>query len=162
MKIDKEYHRKWREANPEKAKEYYQQYGKKPEYIARQKEWYLANRERISKLRKLRYEKNKEKERAYQKTRTKLYAEKQWEQGIRRNYGLDATAYNALLSKQGFCCAICKKQATSCKKRLSVDHCHATKVIRGLLCENCNRGIGHLKDSELIMLEAIAYLKAPR
>jgi recombination endonuclease VII len=39
-----------------------------------------------------------------------------------------------------------------------VDHCHKTKVFRGLLCHSCNRGIGLLKESIATMQQLIAYL----
>jgi hypothetical protein len=51
-------------------------------------------------------------------------------------------------------CEICGR-----KKKLEVDHCHATGAVRGLLCGRCNKAIGPFKDSEDMMLTAITYLK---
>lgn len=40
---------------------------------------------------------------------------------------------------QGNCCAICKKHESMFKRRLAVDHNHATSKVRGLLCFRCNK-----------------------
>jgi nitrate/TMAO reductase-like tetraheme cytochrome c subunit len=56
-----------------------------------------------------------------------------------------------------------KKQITSCqicgkKEDLVVDHNHKTNVVRGILCNHCNRGIGHFLDNESFLELAIKYL----
>ena len=56
-----------------------------------------------------------------------------------------------------------KKQITSCqicgkKEDLVVDHNHKTNVVRGILCNHCNRGIGHFLDNESLLKLAIKYL----
>lgn len=71
-------------------------------------------------------------------------------------YGLSLEEYNSLLRKQNYACGICKKTA---KGNLSVDHCHVTGEIRGLLCSHCNFGIGHFKDDIATIHAAIVYLK---
>lgn len=67
---------------------------------------------------------------------------------------------------QGGLCAICGGDGfvmKGCHKmKLVVDHCHETGVVRGLLCHNCNRGLGLFKDSETSLVEAIKYLKVQR
>lgn len=40
-----------------------------------------------------------------------------------------------------------------------VDHDHATGLVRGLICINCNYMLGHAKDNPLIILSAFKYLK---
>lgn len=45
------------------------------------------------------------------------------------------------------------------KRRLFVDHCHKTNKIRGLLCINCNNGLGAFKDNVFSLNRAIQYLK---
>ena len=42
---------------------------------------------------------------------------------------------------------------------LAVDHDHATGAIRSLLCLNCNRAIGALKDDFVLAARAAAYLE---
>lgn len=66
--------------------------------------------------------------------------------------------YEAMLSAQGGLCAICRK-VNSDGRRLVVDHNHATKEVRGLLCSNCNRGIGCFQDSPILLTATIEYLK---
>lgn len=53
-------------------------------------------------------------------------------------------------------CAICGS-----KERLHIDHCHKSGDVRGLLCQNCNFGIGNLKDSIVNLRTAILYLQNP-
>jgi hypothetical protein len=43
-------------------------------------------------------------------------------------------------------------------KELAIDHCHKTGKIRGLLCKNCNQGLGQFKDNIDLLLSAAKYL----
>lgn len=62
-----------------------------------------------------------------------------------------------MLSKQNGVCAICKTNPYPDKK-FCVDHDHNTGVVRGLLCDLCNRGIGLMRDDVVILASAIDYL----
>jgi len=69
-----------------------------------------------------------------------------------------------LLAKQNGGCAICgaregHRSARGRSCRLAIDHDHQTGTIRGLLCNNCNRGLGRFKDSIALLEAAIRYLK---
>jgi hypothetical protein len=55
-------------------------------------------------------------------------------------------------------CAICEKHSTEFSKNLAVDHCHLTGNIRGLLCDNCNRGMGLMGDNKINLQRAVEYL----
>ena len=78
---------------------------------------------------------------------------------MKRNYGIDFSEYNKMLEKQNGVCAICGSSPPDHhKKRLNVDHCHATGRVRGLLCDACNRALGLFKDNPNLMLKAISYL----
>lgn len=59
-------------------------------------------------------------------------------------------------------CDLCGKDTESNGKALAVDHCHETGEIRGMLCSNCNRGIGLLKDDYQLLLKAANYVKRNR
>ncbi|QWT30052.1 HNH endonuclease [Streptomyces phage Sham] len=63
----------------------------------------------------------------------------------------------ALLEKAGYCCQICGGDVNLSTGR--VDHDHATGKTRGILCNNCNLGLGNFKDSPERLLKAIAYLQ---
>ncbi len=80
-------------------------------------------------------------------------------QNLRANFGITVAEYNALLVKQGGVCAICGETCGT-GKMLAVDHCHKSGKIRGLLCFDCNSGIGKLKDDVEMLHRAISYLQA--
>lgn len=62
--------------------------------------------------------------------------------------------FDDMLRKQDYKCAICR---CNFKKRC-VDHDHTTGVVRGLLCDRCNMGIGKLKDKYEVVQNAADYL----
>lgn len=81
---------------------------------------------------------------------------------LRSKYGMSVEEYASLLETQGFVCAICgTDDGASAKgsKTFAVDHCHKTGAVRGLLCNNCNRCLGLLKDDISVLEAAIRYLK---
>lgn len=81
---------------------------------------------------------------------------------IWRSLGLDVTAedYYRMHAEQGGRCAICSATEDENGKALALDHCHSTGRVRGLLCDNCNVGLGRFKDSPNALRRAITYLKA--
>jgi hypothetical protein len=81
-------------------------------------------------------------------------------QSLKRRYGISFDDYKSLLEKQDYRCAICKTEdmKTARTEWFAVDHCHESGKVRGLLCNNCNRGVGLLQDSVEILENAINYL----
>jgi len=80
---------------------------------------------------------------------------------IVETYGIDSAEYAEIYESQGRMCAICNRNR-GVSKKLSVDHCHETGVIRGLLCGPCNRDVlGHLRDDKTSLQRAIDYLTSP-
>lgn len=83
---------------------------------------------------------------------------------LKRKYGITLADYNRMKEEQGGVCAICHQPETSYDPKthiirgLSVDHCHTTKKVRGLLCFNCNAAIGRLRDSIDLLDACRAYL----
>lgn len=77
---------------------------------------------------------------------------------LRSTYGVPLGWYLATLDAQGGKCAICGTDDPGGRGDFHVDHCHDTGSVRGLLCANCNVGIGHFRHSNVLLLEAIRYL----
>lgn len=74
---------------------------------------------------------------------------------IRCAYGIGLAEYRQMISDQDGKCLICEK-----RKKLTIDHCHETGVVRGLLCFGCNSAIGKLGDTAATVARAVAYLTA--
>ncbi|WP_244431641.1 endonuclease VII domain-containing protein [Segniliparus rugosus] len=84
-----------------------------------------------------------------------------WEARILATYGITAEEYWRIYESQGGVCYICRR-ATGARKRLSVDHCHKTGRVRGLLCQKDNRDVlGHLRDDPEALRRAVEYLESP-
>lgn len=73
---------------------------------------------------------------------------------LKKEYGLTFEEVQILQSNQNNQCKICKKEM----QKPNVDHCHKTGKIRGLLCWNCNIGLGYFKDNIENLQNAITYL----
>lgn len=85
-----------------------------------------------------------------------------YDRNLRRKYGIGESHYNDILSSQGGCCAVCGSPSNNedRQKHLSLDHSHTTGKIRGVLCHNCNHGLGQFKDNPELLRKAAAYLEA--
>lgn len=85
---------------------------------------------------------------------------------LRSNYGIGIEEYKQMFVLQNGLCAICKQPETETYRgvvrNLSVDHDHKTSQIRGLLCKQCNAGLGKFKDNTELLAAAIAYLNLHR
>lgn len=87
-----------------------------------------------------------------------------------RRHGITPDEYEQMLSAQGNCCAICRTEAPTDRRKWNIDHDHSCcpgpygcrKCIRGVLCGNCNRAIGLLGDNSLLIRRAARYLEAGR
>jgi hypothetical protein len=83
---------------------------------------------------------------------------------LRSKYGITLEQYNIMLENQGGVCAICGDPPTIIHagekvSPLSVDHCHKTGKVRGLLCHPCNMALGLFKDNKDRLRAAAAYLE---
>lgn len=77
---------------------------------------------------------------------------------LKTQYGLSEADYESMLRGQGGACAICLTRPLR-GQVLAVDHCHATGVVRGLLCSKCNTGIGFMRDDTERLRKALTYLR---
>lgn len=76
----------------------------------------------------------------------------------RTKYGLQDGQYESMLSAQGGKCAIC----AATDRKLVIDHCHDTRIVRGLLCKPCNSALGFMGDSVQALVLAAEYVAGHR
>lgn len=138
--------------------------------------WRRANPVRAKEIRQTYYVKNREKILAKQRTKNREYADRvgvhsstMWrrthpeksaiiERRARlKKYSLTLEEYENLLVAQEYKCAICCSTKT-----LVIDHDHSTGEVRGLLCQNCNRGMGLLGDTKESITKVLRYLTGKR
>ena len=96
-------------------------------------------------------------------------AERQRHYRAKRQYGIEPEHLASMVERQNNRCAICGCEETRFKDdehktkwSLAVDHDHGTGRVRGLLCGDCNVGLGAFKDDTDRLLSAILYLKSHR
>ena len=79
-------------------------------------------------------------------------------EGLLRRYGLTVAAWDAMLAGQNHSCAICKT-VQSGKRRWHTDHDHRSGIVRGILCDLCNKMLGQAKDDAVRLRAAANYLE---
>jgi hypothetical protein len=72
-----------------------------------------------------------------------------------KKYGLTFEQVDDLLEEQKHRCAICRE---ALDRSFHIDHSHESGVVRGLLCRQCNLGLGHFRDNPDWMIQAASYL----
>lgn len=85
---------------------------------------------------------------------------------LRKLYNLTVEQYDKMVEDQNGLCAICGKNPAIINayhdnnrhKKLVVDHNHKTGKIRGLLCNNCNRILGLVKEDPYVLHTMCIYL----
>lgn len=98
--------------------------------------------------------------RAYRQANKEQVYEIERKSKIKKAYGISVEDYDRMLKEQGGGCAICGTTVPSERTRyFTVDHCHATGKVRGLLCTKCNRGLGMFNDHIQRLQSAADYLK---
>lgn len=124
---------KWRKENPEYYINYRKEHSKQEKIRA--KKWRVNNLEKSNII--------------VRKSRLK-------------KYGITLDKYDEMFKNQNGVCAVCLKQESvkisGKTKLLSVDHNHTTGKVRQLLCDNCNKAIGLLKDNSLLAKRVEEYL----
>lgn len=82
---------------------------------------------------------------------------------LERTYGITIDDYKSMAVAQDHKCLICGGPGFKLKEShnlvLVVDHCHRTGTIRGLLCPNCNRGLGLFQDNPEFLQLAKSYVE---
>lgn len=77
---------------------------------------------------------------------------------LKSKYGITLDDWEFILRDQTGRCEICSEPMV----RPHVDHCHETKVVRGLLCDHCNRGLGGFRDNPVYLAAASEFLARGR
>lgn len=114
------------------------------------KVWFRAHKRWKSTAAGQRSLKNTEKKRAHRR--------------LLERYGLSEAEYDAMLTRQGSVCAACQRPETrpvrkdGSIRRLSVDHCHDSGKVRGLLCYGCNSALGFLDDKAEYVEKLLRYI----
>lgn len=80
---------------------------------------------------------------------------------LKNKFNITPEKYNQMLLDQKGKCKICDSENTGAKtfKHFPVDHCHKSGIVRGLLCNRCNSGLGNFRDDINNLNKAIKYLK---
>jgi len=76
----------------------------------------------------------------------------------KKEYGITFEQKDIMVAKQNNRCRICCK-SFKLPRDIHVDHSHTTKKVRGILCSNCNTGLGKFQDNITFLKAAIKYLK---
>lgn len=130
-----------------------------PQYV---KTWRENNKEATSRYNRTYYLKNKariqERSREYHKKNYNLVQSRI--DDLKHKYGLTLEQYQELIKKQKGRCLICRRSFLAKDRKYHViDHCHKTRMVRGILCRNCNHGLGIFKTAANLE-RALEYLKS--
>lgn len=104
------------------------------------------------------YQKNRAARIAYNELYKKENAQLQRNGHYKREYGISLIDYNEMLIAQRGLCAICGKPEEN-GNNLSVEHCHASGLVRSLACAKCNKALGLINDNPDAALAMFIYLQ---
>lgn len=155
----------WYQRNKVRGKKsrraYYQK--NKARMLKNSKAWYQANKEKEKEKRRTWYQENKEavksRARSWHAVNRPPGSYRDWY--YPKKFGISFEKFLDLLQEQGEECPICCAKLQLSKKgadKAHLDHDHATGKIRGVLCLNCNTGLGRFRDDPELLLRAIGYL----
>lgn len=89
----------------------------------------------------------------------------QRQRNLKHRFGVDLEWYEKQFKKQNYSCAICQTKTNKTVGdrqfwNFSVDHCHDSGKIRGILCNNCNRALGLFQDNPELLKKAASYVES--
>lgn len=169
--------------SPEEKKVYMREYSRmyyqrhKQKLKDRSNEWRKNNSERKKQTSKEYYRNNYAKSRerrkewnqkndGYMKRYLKSYKKKRGPEyfadlNLKRKYGKSVSIEykNALIEHQGRTCMICDNPFPEDRKRVHLDHCHNSGVIRGVLCQTCNTKLGWFEKNEERILAYLSHFR---
>lgn len=77
---------------------------------------------------------------------------------LKCDYGITIADFDLMVKQQNNQCAICQRNFSEADLKPSVDHCHESGIVRGLLCQPCNVGLGWFRDNPDALSRAVEYL----
>lgn len=126
---------------------------------AAKRAWYGRNRDAVKDNVRRWQQANAERHNANQRRRRLDPSRKRRERDghLRRKFGISIEQYEAMLEAQGGRCAICRREPHPTIS-LHVDHDHERGHLRGLICFDCNAGLGKFRDRRRLLAAAMRYL----
>lgn len=110
----------------------------KEKQLSNTTKWALKNPDKMKAL----VQKRKEKERSSPEIIQKIKTRNR-KNFLKRKYGISLEKYDKMLADQNGSCKLCfRKQG---ERKLHIDHCHETGIVRGLLCHQCNWYLGTIE-----------------
>ena len=88
-----------------------------------------------------------------------LKADTRKDMNLRYHYNMSLGEYEDILRDQEGICAICGKNPDDFERAFAVDHDHETGKVRGILCPDCNRGLGGFHDNLELLEKAVEYIR---
>lgn len=139
------YRRQWKESNRERERATKARWTEENRERARETyaSWKVRNLERVRAVRDQYKELNRDRVRGWNR-----YG----------RHGITEEIFLEMLAEQEYRCAICRCEISVEKSH--IDHCHATGLVRAILCQGCNQGLGNFRDNTDALEAAIAYLQA--
>lgn len=128
-------------------------------------EWRRSNPDRQREISRRSYLKNLEHNRSRAKKWRADNAERCLDWHFKATFDISVEEFRLLERKQGGLCAVCRcvetvvDKRTGKPRRLHVDHCHKTGVVRGLLCTRCNMAAGYVRDDPETARRLATYLE---
>jgi hypothetical protein len=152
--------REWYEANKDhvrtKSQAYYE--ANREKVAAWNRQYQLDNRDKIREKWQAWYYEHQDEQKAKMRAKYQIEKKERAAKDREKTYGLTQEAFDALLFAQDGRCAICRSEKPGGRGGFAVDHCHTAGHVRGLLCVNCNNGLGRFKDDPVRLLAAADYL----
>lgn len=125
---------------------YMREYNKRPEVVERRKLWRPSEEKRMAL-------------RLYCKQYRVVHKRTLLSKKLQKLYGITIECYEQLKINQNNQCLICENELGK-GRDIAIDHDHKTGKVRGILCGNCNKGIGFLKENVQFLKNAIIYLQS--
>ena len=126
-----------------------------------QREYRQKNRDKINARDRMYYRTNEKRRKANQENSKKWRERNKDLRPLNRRYiayGISPEEQLKLYELQNKKCAICKKDIDLRGKGTHIDHDHKTGIVRGLVCNPCNVGLGMFYDNSELLLNAFKYL----